>query len=168
MDMNLFSLYSRAYAILGNITPIPADCGELCGAKCCAGDQNSGMILFPGEKEFLSRADFLNIQERDINGFPVDFATCDGRCSRRLRPISCRIFPLAPFWDGEALKILPDPRAAYICPLLKASEFISPEFTRAVEEAISALVKHPGISEMLVHYTRMLKDYAKFTEKILI
>ncbi len=165
MDTKLFSLYSRAYAILGNITPISADCGELCGAKCCAGDENSGMILFPGEKDFLSRADFLEVKERDMNGFPVDFAICKGSCSRRFRPLSCRIFPLAPFCDGETLEILPDPRAKYICPLLKAADLISPEFSQAVEEAFQILIGHPDISQMLVHYSNMLREYMRFIDK---
>ncbi len=165
MDTKLFSLYSRAYAILGNITPIPADCGELCGAKCCAGDENSGMILFPGEKDFLSRADFLKIKERDMNCFTVDFAVCKGRCTRRLRPLSCRIFPLAPFWDGANLEILPDPRAKYICPLLKAPDLISPEFCQAVKDAFLILVEQPDISETLKHYTGMLREYLRFIDK---
>ena len=165
MDTKLFSLYSRAYAILGNITPIPADCGELCNSKCCAGDENSGMILFPGEKDFLSRADFLEVKKRDMNGFAVDFAVCKGRCARRFRPLSCRIFPLAPFWDGETLEILPDPRAEYICPLMKATDMISPEFTNAVKDAFLILVGHPDISEMLKHYTGMLREYSRFIDK---
>lgn len=163
MDTKLFSLYSRAYALIGNLTPIPADCGELCGAKCCGGDENSGMILFPGEREFLSRADFLKTEDRDMGGAAVDFAVCQGKCQRRLRPLSCRIFPLAPFWDGSTLQILPDPRAEYICPLLKAQDLISPEFKDAVEQAFLILSEHPDISKMLMHYTKMLKEYMKFT-----
>ena len=163
MDSTRFSLYSRAYALLGRVTPIAADCGRLCNAKCCAGDENTGMILFPGECEFISNASFLNISKSNMQGMEIDFATCNGVCKRQLRPLSCRIFPLAPFWNGEELKIAPDPRAKFLCPLLDAEEFISKEFYSAVEEAFSLLVEDAEISDMLIHYTKMLEEYLVFS-----
>jgi len=157
------ALLTRAYAHLGNITPIPADCGNLCGSKCCGGDADSGMILFPGEREFLSRVDFLICQTREMTGREVDFATCSGACRRNLRPLSCRIFPLAPFWDGQTLEIKPDPRAKYLCPLLEAEECITTEFYAAVERAFSVLIEDAETSDMLIAYTKMLKQYELFT-----
>ncbi len=164
MDSARFLLYSRAYATLGRVTPIPADCGRLCGAKCCSGDDNAGMILFPGEAEFIANADFLNISKSKMHGTDIDFASCSGTCKRQLRPLSCRIFPLAPFWDGEELKVAPDPRAKYLCPLLGAEEFISPDFYSAVFDAFSILVSDPEISDMLRHYTGMLEEYSVFSK----
>ena len=163
MDSARLSRYTAAYAHLGNITPIPADCGRLCGAKCCSGSDDSGMILFPGEREFLSATSFLKIEKRDMHGVAVDFAVCSGRCRRILRPLSCRVFPLAPFWDGEKLEILPDPRARFICPLLEATSCISEEFVRAAKAAFSVLTEDAEISQMLIAYTAMLREYADFT-----
>ena len=71
-------LYQQAYACLGRITPIPADCGKLCGAKCCKGNDDDGMILFPGEAEFLSSKEFLTIRESEMCGSRVEFASCKG------------------------------------------------------------------------------------------
>lgn len=41
-----------AREIMCNITPLRFDCGRLCGAACCAPDEegDGGMLLFPGEE----------------------------------------------------------------------------------------------------------------------
>lgn len=158
-----YALYTSAYITLGNITPIPADCGELCSAKCCGGDNDSGMILFPGEAELLSGAEFLSIEKRDMNGVQVDFAVCSGKCRRNLRPLSCRVFPLAPHWDGKALTIIPDPRARYICPLLQAQDCITDEFRQACLDTFSKLLENDEVSQMLLSYSQMLDEYVNFT-----
>ena len=31
-------LYKKAYEILGDLTPLESDCGELCSAACCKGN----------------------------------------------------------------------------------------------------------------------------------
>ena len=45
----------RAYAILGDLTPMMTDCGMLCGAACCQADEDGqgGVHLFPGERARL-------------------------------------------------------------------------------------------------------------------
>ena len=42
----------RAYAIIGDKTPMLTDCGLMCGAACCQPDEDGqgGMLLFPGEE----------------------------------------------------------------------------------------------------------------------
>ena len=107
--MNKVELYRRAFRLLGNFTPLKTDCGVLCGRRCCHGDADTGMLLFPGEATVLP--------VREAGGRRV--AVCGGRCSRETRPLSCRLFPLFPVPDGRGgLTAAADPRGA-ICPLVR-------------------------------------------------
>jgi hypothetical protein len=63
--MDAVTAYKRAYARLGRLTPIPADCGKLCGKRCCQGGEDDGMILFPGEEV----ASPLAVTARMMNGY---------------------------------------------------------------------------------------------------
>ena len=157
-----YALYAQAYARLGTLTPIPADCGELCSRRCCSGDAEAGMILFPGEEGLLARADFLTMQKRSMAGMQVGFAICSGECVRALRPLSCRCYPLAPYYDGKLLRVIADPRARNSCPLLDAEEMISPAFRAAAEEAFSILLRSSSIARMLRAYAQMLDGYLQF------
>ena len=157
-----FEIYNKAYCEIGSMTPISADCGKLCGARCCRGDENDGMIVFPGEEKLLS-AHGYKLMQREMNGFPVYFTSCNGSCNRVYRPLSCRIFPLAPTLRDGTLKIIPDPRAKYLCPLLLADS-VEEKFKAAVERAFSLLSEDENVREMLIHYTAMLDEYSKFTD----
>ena len=75
-------LYKKVKRIIGDKTPLKKDCGLLCGGACCKGDENTGMLLFPGEETTL------NIIEKD----GVRLAVCEGKCKREERPLSCMIF----------------------------------------------------------------------------
>ena len=157
---NIFNLYNRAYSEIGVLTPISADCGALCGAKCCKGDDNSGMIVFPGEERFLTARGY-KLKRRDMAGYPVLFTACDGKCKRIYRPLSCRIFPLAPILENGALKIIEDPRAKYLCPLLSAHA-VEDAFKDAVYRAFSILIEDEEVFKMLECYTKMIKSYSEF------
>ena len=39
-----------ARELLSTLTPLKTDCGALCSHACCAGDETTGMLLFPGEE----------------------------------------------------------------------------------------------------------------------
>ncbi len=45
--------YKRLYRLFDRATPLPVDCGAVCGKACCAGDEKTGMLLFPGEETSL-------------------------------------------------------------------------------------------------------------------
>lgn len=157
-----FEIYNKAYCEIGSLTPISADCGSLCGAKCCKGDENDGMIVFPGEENLLSSHGY-EIRKSEMNGYPVFFTSCSGSCNRVYRPLSCRIFPLAPALRDGKLEIIPDPRAKYICPLL-FSDSVEEKFKKAVEKAFLQLISDEKIAQMLIHYTAMLDEYNNFTK----
>ncbi len=48
-------ILERAYAAIGDLTPMLTDCGAMCEAACCEADEDGqgGVYLFPGEKELL-------------------------------------------------------------------------------------------------------------------
>ena len=155
-----FELYNKAYSEIGALTPISADCGKLCGAKCCEGDENMGMILFPGEEKLMSAYGFP-VKETKTNGQPVFFTTCPGHCKRPYRPLACRIYPLAPDYRDGVLKIVEDPRAKMSCPLLVAHA-VEEKFHQAVLKAFEVLVQDEDIRNMLCNYTAMLDKYRNF------
>ena len=154
--------YGQALACLGRLTPIPADCGQLCGGMCCQGGTGDGMLLFPGEKESLSGVKFLRLVSRTLNGRPVSMAVCRGRCIRARRPLACRIYPLAPRLKDGVLTVAPDPRARN-CPLLnpRAGAPFDPLFVRAVSDAFEALRQDPAVDAFLTDYTIVLDEYEK-------
>lgn len=80
-------IYQKAFRLLRYATPLRTDCGVLCGARCCKGDDETGMLLFPGEPTAL----------RVIETEGRRLAVCGGVCDRNERPLSCRIFPFFPF-----------------------------------------------------------------------
>lgn len=170
--MNTAYVYLQLYKLFDDSTPIPADCGILCGKACCAGDE-SGMYLFPGEKKVfdLLTPDWAHIERSDFtytyNGSekPVHIAFCNGACDRFQRPLACRIFPLTPYLDAQGrLQIIVDPRAKPVCPLsagLEADQFDA-SFIRNVRKAFTLLCKNREFKAFLRDYSAYLDDFLKF------
>lgn len=160
----LLPRYVAAYRMLRSLTPLPGDCGKLCNSRCCKGDKERGMLLFPHEGELLSHAGY-EITRRSMGGRQVEFAVCSGVCRRSLRPLSCRIFPFAPRLDAQgSLLIKPDPRALPFCPLLspEAKSYLNPVFLREVEDAFALLLQCHEMQRFLRDYTCMLEQYDRF------
>lgn len=102
-------LYKKANKILDDKTPLKKDCGLVCGKACCKGDENTGMLLFPFEKTVL----------KVITKNGVRLAVCEGKCDRKTRPLSCKIFPFFPYVTPQGkIKVVPDIRGKNICPLI--------------------------------------------------
>jgi hypothetical protein len=158
------ALYAGALAAVGRLTPLPADCGALCGGLCCRGGAEDGMLLFPGEEALLKNARFLRFRRRALDGRPVTMAVCRGRCVRARRPLACRIYPLAPRLKDGLLTVAPDPRARLRCPLLdpRVGDPIDPAFAAAVLAAFACLRKMAGMDDFLRAYTAVLADYERF------
>lgn len=170
--MNSAYVYLQLYRLFDNCTPLKVNCGELCGSICCKGD-DSGMYLFPGEKEVykllntsrinISRSDFsYRYEDKDYN---VPIALCEGNCDRYDRPLACRIFPLTPYInkDGE-LDVIIDPRAKALCPLAKAFyiEDFEDEFVRRVRLAFVLLMKNKHVRAFMKSYSEYIDDFLKF------
>ena len=139
-----YALIRGAYRILGDTTPIPADCGKLCGAACCKGDGETGMLLFPGEAPRLAKIAGFRVLRIDYMDTRQWLLICEGTCDRNLRPLSCRIFPLAPkvHEDGSVTARL-DPRAMGVkCPLA-IMRYLDSGFTERVSRVFSLLGGDP-------------------------
>ncbi len=163
--MSPYEFYSKVYSVLGSLTPLKGDCGRACNKACCEGDKDGdGMYLFPEEEEmYASLPDWAAISETDFEYETGKFAplfSCDGICDRKLRPLSCRIFPLTPYIakDGE-LEVIVDPRANGMCPLaaLYVEDFET-DFVKAVEKVGELLLSNPDTKKFLEAFSRMLDD----------
>lgn len=150
----------RAYTAIGKRTPIPADCGELCNAKCCKGGKDDGMLLLPGEQVFLRHSPGIELRKTPEG---LRYAVCHGRCNRLLRPFMCRIYPLVMVPDGNSCRVIPDPRAKYHCPLLRAQEYLDPDFIAAVKRAGDILMGDPDGRAFLCKLGKEVEEYSRFT-----
>jgi hypothetical protein len=167
-------LILSAYELLFDVTPKKNDCGLICGGACCrentshGEDSDCGMLLLPGEKELLSGADDFSF----VKSHEGDMLVCRGKCLRELRPFACRIFPFYPKIteiSGKVyIKILPDPRAAHICPILsdprKRKTHI--KFLRNAKKAVRILIKDEDIKRELVSQSLMISDIEELRNKI--
>ena len=140
------------------------------------------MLVFPGEQTLLEevRHPLFGLQLREfrlkkaeLRGLDCRFAVCRRGCMhsfgaaiREARPLSCRIFPLAPYLEGDELSVITDPRAKAVCPFAETLADLpdaDPEFPDAVRSAFTLLmVELPGMREFLAAYSAMLDDYRKF------
>ena len=170
--MNAAYVYLQLYKLFDEITPIKADCGQLCGGACCKGDE-AGMYLFPGEKKVydLLSPQWSKVEKSDFcysaNGRKrnVPIVMCKGTCDRYQRPLACRIFPLTPYLDksGE-LKIITDPRAKSVCPMAKVMQIseYDPDFVKNVERCFKLLMKNKEFKEFMKDYSEYISEYMKF------
>lgn len=149
-------MYKRIYRIIGELTPLRADCGLLCEHACCKGDKNTGMCLFPYEESML---EIRNIQSGGR------LAICDGFCDRNNRPLACRIFPFFPTIDEKGkIFVEKDYRAQLLCPLLAHSEEIlfDPRFFKAIRKVGKILSKDEICREFLCETTAEIDLFYQF------
>lgn len=171
--MTAAQVYAEAYRLLDSVTPLGAlDCGQLCGKSCCSdhGREDAGMYLFPGEESmYIDRPDWLRIEPSAFTygtaHTHTQIALCPGRCNRRLRPLSCRIFPLVPYLAKRThMTLIVDPRARALCPLAKA--FVLDEFDVCFVETVGyvmrVLSRFPAIRAFLEAQSDLLEEYLPF------
>lgn len=151
-----------------DVTPLKGDCGRRCGAACCRPDEEGqgGMILFPGEETlYTPTPEWAVITESrfTVSGKPLSLLTCEGRCERGNRPLSCRIFPLTPVLGPEGVGVTLDVRAWPVCPLLAyGQKALSPVFIQAVRAAMDILWEDARCREYIIQLTELLKSYQTF------
>ena len=136
-DKNLL----EAYVLLRRETPFGFDCGRLCGARCCKGDENTGMTLFHGERALLEGVGGFEIR----NSGGDDILVCSGVCDRRTRPLACRFFPFYPLIREDcgriSFHVVYDIRGLSSCPATYGR--LKPDYTfaRAVRKAAMWLAR---------------------------
>ena len=166
--MHISKIYESIYSFYGNTTPLSVDCGKLCNSACCKSDENeeTGMYLFPGEEKlFFSNPDFKIIDSEFVyNGKRAKILICKGKCLRNFRPLSCRIFPVIPYIKNNDFKLIFDPRAKSICPLLELKDFskLDMTFIKKSKKVIKLLLKFKETRLFLEGLTDILDDFLKF------
>lgn len=161
------AFYEKLYSMLDDITPLEVDCGGLCDGACCAvTDDITGMYLFPGEEVmYKPLPSWTEIHDTDFTydgGKEVNLITCPGTCDRKLRPLSCRIFPLVPYVKhGEKMKIVMDVRGRGMCPLATAMKItdLSPDFVDAVTRVMKLCMLVRETREFLYALSDSLDEY---------
>lgn len=170
--MNSAYIYLQLYRLFDSNTPLTVDCGNLCDSVCCRGD-DSGMFLFPGEKEVykLLNPDGMRIEMSDLTykyndkEYKTPILFCGGDCDRYIRPLACRIFPLTPVLDENGhIDVIIDPRAKSICPLAKTLyiDEYNENFVKSVKKAFTLLTKNKRVYAFLLEYTKYINEFKRF------
>ncbi len=166
-------LYQKVWRKLDDPTPLMGDCGKLCDKKCCAGTENDGMLLFPGE-EYLYESmngDWFQIHNSHIvlsDGYQIKFFVCRGECPRECRPLSCRIFPIIPYLnDMGRTEFRLDLRSLGICPIVYSPREnpVEEEFIEALYDAFPRLLKDDAVVEFIDILSRQYDETASFLAK---
>ena len=151
------NVIKSCYSVLGKNTPLEFDCGKLCDGFCCKGGEDLGMLLFPGEEALI---------DPDINVITDNrgrkIAVCNGSCDRNKRPLSCRIYPLFPIFDGERVETVFDVRAN--CPLTSGEFKISRRFDKAVRRAGKYLLLNDETSLLIKELSEELSEYSELKD----
>lgn len=155
MRLIMKNIYEKVYRLLDGVTPLPVDCGQLCGGSCCKGDGRTGMLLFPNEQ-----TEFDVIEE---NGRRL--AVCGGKCGRHDRPLSCMIFPFFPVEDG-GIKIIEDYRGINVCPMIAHADEIefSKRFMRHLKKAGKILYSDSECARFMREIAEEIEDAKKINE----
>lgn len=163
------STYRSIYRLLDRVSPIPSDCGKLCGAACCTyGDDSSeeevqmGIYLLPGEEKLFSRKEEWlewSVERAEDYDFPqswfgkIYFARCltSPVCPRENRPLQCRFFPLSPHLseDGVLHLVLCTTPLPYTCPLIAEEIKLTPDFVQATYTVWKHLIRDPLIYDLV-------------------
>ena len=142
--MSAIDAVLAARALVQDCTPLTADCGRLCGAACCRGDEATGMLLFPGEETLYAPCDFARVLPASfsLGGQPAQLLVCQGRCDRKNRPLACRLFPLfLTFKPDGSTRLRLDRRARAVCPLTDYGiRALDPAFRQAARQAYDLLL----------------------------
>ncbi len=155
------STIMRAYAALGDLTPMLTDCGLLCSAACCRPDEDGqgGVHLFPGERAALGDCAWGRI----VPGGLAPMLVCEGPCERDRRPLGCRIFPLTPV-RGRSGKwtVRMDARARAMCPLARSGVGgLDPAFVRAARDALRVVAEDPEGEAFLERWFHLEEEYRR-------
>lgn len=146
------------YSLLRKETPLNFDCGKICDGKCCKGDENTGMLLFPGEENFIDESIKIKTNE---NGDKI--AVCNGTCDRNKRPLSCRIYPAFPLieCDGK-IKTIIDIRAD--CPLKCGEYKFKKSFLRKVKRVGKLLLLNEETRKFYVELSENINEYLNLSD----
>ena len=170
--MTINEFYSRIYKLFDKVTPLSKDCGVLCDGACCKdGDEETGMLLFPYEEEFLKNSDFGRIEDTacEYGENKTSKIFFCNKCNRALRPLACRIFPLMPYKkEGSPLKIVMNPLAKNMCPLARSLKVkqLEPDFIKNVRKAMNNILKLNDGEDYIIMLSEIADEYTKIQKQM--
>lgn len=162
---NLIKLIYKAYDLIGDLTPLKIDCGKLCDKICCQGD-DFGMLLFPGEEIIFDGIHGFKIEETEYMETPgLKLLLCDGECERNLRPLACRMFPVAPDVDINGdVSITADIRGRRMCPIWDLRH-VDRNFIKAVGKAFELLAQNKIMLDFMRLISAEINELRRFYKK---
>jgi hypothetical protein len=150
-------IIESAYELIAGLTPLKSDCGMLCDSACCK--SRGYMVLFPNEKELMDKHFDVSVKQLPNYG-AVYSAVCEGNCNRQIRPLSCRIFPLAPKVIDGMVYVRLDPRARNVCPLSHKSILsLDSEFINTIKKMFNMLYKDDEIKRFIGAISDIADEY---------
>ena len=158
-NVELSSSVKKAYEFIGANTPLAYDCGKICKGKCCKGDSNDGMLLFPGEEIlFKNNENFIVYFDDRYDNLAV---RCNGVCNRNERPLACRIFPYFIYGEKSTGKasVAPDIRAIDFCPLIKEKQPLDKKFLRALRICAKKFESDAEVFEYICKISEIITDF---------
>ena len=157
-----------AYSVLRDVTPLRynLDCGKLCGNRCCRGTDNEGMELFDGEEHLFENENGFKIRTDGDRKILI----CSGKCDRKTRPLSCRMYPFFPVPVEEngkiGIKVVYDIRGLSSCPIVREHIRPDPRFIRAVRLAGLYLIRNKKNLQILKTTASLFEDLISFSETV--
>ncbi|MFQ9447857.1 MAG: hypothetical protein ACLR4A_11365 [Christensenellales bacterium] len=117
--MSSLSAVLSARAALSDLTPLLTDCGRLCGFACCKGDEQTGMLLFPGEEALFAPCAFGRVipAHFELAGRPAHLFVCNGTCSRETARWPAACFRFSCISKKTARRASNSTSAKAVCPL---------------------------------------------------
>ena len=158
-----FETIQKAYQAIADKTPMRTDCGMLCGAACCATDEDGqgGVCLLPGEEKQLSDINWGKVVHDDQMDAPM--LMCTDMCNREIRPFLCRIFPLCPV-IGKSGKwtVRMDARARAVCPLSGSGlNGLDPDFVCSCAKAVQIIAEEADGEAFLKKWAEIEAEFRK-------
>lgn len=169
-------LLAQARDILADVTPLPFDCGTLCGHRCCNDfEPDVGVYLIPGELAlFDGTEDWTKWQFHSTGDYDfaptwqhhrqIPFLACSKLCQREKRPFECRTYPLVPYLHEDGtLEMRYSPWAEGICPLTEQYRVgqLEPAFVAAAQRAWTMLMQDPEMQDHVQWLTAQLKAWVE-------
>ena len=176
--------YQAIYRLLDRVSPLPGDCGLLCGAACClepadagqsapadGAEMEMGIYLLPGEEKLFTRKENWlqwTVEDAEDFDFPDSWhgkiyfvrCNCAPHCPREMRPLQCRFFPLAPHLteEGRLVLIRSDLELPYVCPLIRDRMELTPSFIKATYTVWTHLIRDPLLFDLVAYDSSFRED----------
>lgn len=150
--------------MLERVTPLTYDCGKLCAGKCCKGDSDTGMWLFPYEEAILRDVDVFEIKDCEGN-FGYKMLVCHGECDRKTRPLACRIYPYFPMITDEGFDTRADIRGITNCPILFNNIKTDYAFIRQVRKIARLFDRDETLKDYIKNINSLLDEIESFAER---